>query len=81
MKFRRDSGENISPNSWVMRDLWDTKRGCINKSIAIPKKLKASGIKRLVEDALWTQGLLTKLPEGKRRHEFQANHGFNAVQY
>ncbi len=76
MNFRKDSGESIRPNSWVMRDLWDTKKGCIQHFVTIPKKLKATGVKRLVEDALWTQGLRTKLPAGKRRHEFQANHGF-----
>jgi hypothetical protein len=76
MKFREDSGEEINAASWVMRDLWDTKRGCIQHFVSIPKKLKAAGVKRLVEDALWTQGLRAKLPEGKRRHEFQANHGF-----
>jgi hypothetical protein len=76
MKFREESGEAITPNSWVMRDLWDTKKGCIQHFVTIPKKLKATGVKRLVEDALWTQGLRTKLAEGKRRHEFQANHGF-----
>jgi hypothetical protein len=76
MKFRKDSGEEINAASWVMRDLWDTKRGCIQHFVSFPKKLKAAGVKRLVEDALWTQGLRTKLPDGKRRHEFQANHGF-----
>jgi hypothetical protein len=76
MKFRNDSSEDITLNSWVMRDLWDTKKGCIQHFVTIPKRLKATGVKRLVEDALWTQGLRTKLPEGKRRHEFQANHGF-----
>jgi hypothetical protein len=30
----------------------------------------------LVENAIWTQGLRSKLPPGKRRHEFQADHGF-----
>jgi hypothetical protein len=76
MKFRKESGEDITSNSWVMRDLWDTKKGCIQHFVTIPKKLKATGVKRLVEDALWTQGLRTKLPAGERRHEFQANHGF-----
>lgn len=64
MKFRRDSGEDTTPNSWVMRDLWDTKKGCIQHFVTIPKKLKATDIKRLVEDALWTQRLRTKLPDG-----------------
>jgi len=54
MKFRNDSGEDVTSNSWVMRDLWDTKKGCIQHFVTIPKKLKATGVKRLVEDALWT---------------------------
>jgi hypothetical protein len=74
MEFRKESGEDIIAKSWVMRDLWDTKKGCIQHFVTIPKKLKSTGVKRLVEDALWTQRLRTKLPEGKRRHEFQANH-------
>lgn len=48
MKFRKDSGEDIRPSSWVMRDLWDTKKGCIQHFVTIPKKLKATGVKRLV---------------------------------
>ena len=28
-----------------------------------------------MEDALWTQGLRKKLQLGKKRHEFQADHG------
>lgn len=76
MRCREEAGEIITKESWVMRDLWDTKKGCIQHFITIPKKLKATGVKRLVEDALWTQGIRQKLAEGKRRHEFQANHGF-----
>ncbi|MGB6673183.1 MAG: hypothetical protein WBE34_12175, partial [Candidatus Nitrosopolaris sp.] len=34
------------------------------------------GVKRLVEDALWTQGLRRKLDQNKKRHEFQTDHGF-----
>ena len=45
------------------------------KLVNIPEKLNSIGIKRLVERALWTQGLRTKLTNGKRRHEFQADHG------
>jgi hypothetical protein len=29
-----------------------------------------------MEDALWIQGLRKKLEQGKRRHEFHADHGF-----
>jgi hypothetical protein len=76
MTFRKQSGEAITGDSWVMRNLWDvtTPRG--KGVITIPKKLKSSGIKRLIERALWAQGIRLKLDEGKRRHEFQADHGF-----
>ena len=72
----RAGREKITGDSWLMRDLWSTKRGCIEGFITAPRKLKATGVKRLVEDALWTQGVRTRLPTGKKRHEFQANHGF-----
>jgi hypothetical protein len=41
-----------------------------------PKKLKSSGIKRLVERALWEQGLRHPLAKGVKRHEWKAAHGF-----
>jgi hypothetical protein len=74
MIYRKESGEAIDGQSWVMRNIWDTKRGYIKGLVTAPKKLKSSGVKRLMEDALWTQGLRKKLPEGKRRHEFQTDH-------
>jgi hypothetical protein len=76
MNFRQKSGENINQDSWVMRNLWDNRITKGKGWVTIPKKLKSSGIKALVENAIWTQGLRTKLPPGKRRHEFQADHGF-----
>jgi integrase len=76
MIYRKESGEAIDGQSWVMRNIWDTKRGYMKGLVTAPKKLKHSGIKRLMEDALWTQGLRKKLEQGKRRHEFQADHGF-----
>ena len=76
MSFREKSGEKISGDSWVMRNLWDNRITKGKGWVTIPKKLKSSGIKALVENAIWTQGLRTKLPPGKRRHEFQADHGF-----
>ncbi len=74
MKYRQDSGELIDENSWVMRDLWDTRvaqgRGFATK----PIKLAPSGIKRLIERAMWAQGLRKKLENGKKRHPFSAVH-------
>jgi integrase len=76
MNFRQKSGETINSDSWVMRNLWDNRITKGKGWVTIPKKLKSSGVKALVENAIWTQGLRTKLPPGNRRHEFQADHGF-----
>jgi hypothetical protein len=74
MNYRETSGELINNDSWVMRDLWDTRvaqgRGLVTK----PKKLTALGVKRLMERAIWAQGLRKKLEPGKKRHPYQANH-------
>ena len=74
MSYRETSGELINDDSWVMRDLWDTRvaqgRGLVTK----PKKLTSLGVKRLMERAIWAQGLRKKLEPGKKRHPYQANH-------
>lgn len=77
MQYRQKSGEIIDENSWLMRDLWDTgalkdAKGLITK----PKKLASSGIKRLIERAIWAQGLRKQLENGKKRHPFSAIHCF-----
>jgi hypothetical protein len=74
ISYRETSGELINKDSWVMRDLWDTRvaqgRGLVTK----PKKLASLGVKRLMERAIWAQGLRKKLEPGKKRHPYQANH-------
>ena len=74
MNYRETSGEIITDESWVMRDLWDTRvaqgRGLVRK----PMKLTSLGVKRLMERAIWAQGLRKKLEPGKKRHPYQANH-------
>lgn len=76
MKFRRDAGEIINEKSWVMRWKWDTIKGHSRGLIHAPKKLEIIGIKRLINDALWTQRVRTKSQLKGRRYEFQADHGF-----
>jgi hypothetical protein len=76
MKYRKGCGENITENSWVMRNLWDVTMPKGKGIVTIPKKLKSTGVKRLIENALWAQRIRIKLEEGKKRHEFQADHGF-----
>jgi hypothetical protein len=79
MKYRSTCGEHVTKDSWVMRDLWNAaklpkkeEKGKINE----PIKLQSVGIRRLVERALWAQGIRTELEPGRRRHEFQTDHGF-----
>ncbi len=76
MNFRKEGGEQVCGESWVMRNLWDVTTPKGKGIVTVPKRLKAAGIKRLIERALWAQGIRLKLDEGKRRHEFQADHGF-----
>jgi integrase len=76
IEYRKNCGENINENSWVMRQLWDTKKGYYHHgTIKNPEKLKSSGIKRLIEDTLWTQGIRKKSNLKKKRYEFQTDHG------
>jgi integrase len=79
MNYRKACGEHVTKDSWVMRDLWNAaklpkkeEKGKINE----PIKLQSIGVKRLVERALWAQGVRTVLEGGKKRHEFQTDHGF-----
>jgi hypothetical protein len=74
MKYRESSGESITEDSWVMRNLWDTRVAQGRGLVTVPKKLTSLGVKRLMERAIWAQGLRKKLDSGKKRHPFQANH-------
>jgi hypothetical protein len=79
MDFRASYGEKITENSWLMRDLWQTTNmnyGARWGLATNPKKLKSSGIKRLLERAIWEQGIRKPLIEGLKRHEWKAAHGF-----
>ena len=53
IEYRRESGEKIDGDSWLMRQLWNTKEGQYHHgTIKDAVKLKSSGVKRLIEDAL-----------------------------
>ena len=62
-----------------MRDLWDT--GIIQGKglVTQPNKLAQNGIKKLINRAMWAQGLRKKLEAGKKRHPFQAIHCYRKV--
>ena len=62
-----------------MRDIWQTTNIDYGARLGLatyPKRLKSSGIKRLLERALWEQGLRHPLKDKERRHERKAAHGF-----
>jgi hypothetical protein len=82
LDFRASYGEKISPESWLMRDLWRTTNIEYGAKLGLakqPQKLKSSGIKRLIERALWEQGIRMPLQNGQKRHEWKANHGFRKM--
>lgn len=79
MDFRRECGEEISGESWVMRDLWkmmNIKYGAKFGIAKKPIKFQSSGIKSLINRALWIQNVRGNLKTGEKRHEFKTVHGF-----
>jgi hypothetical protein len=44
--FKQQSGEQITADSWLMRDLFDTKVERNQGKISEPKKLQTLGVKR-----------------------------------
>jgi integrase len=79
MQYREDCGEKISGESWVMRDIWQTHGMDYGAKFGLaenPKKLDAIAVKRIIERALWEQGIRKPLPEGTKHHEWKPAHGF-----
>ena len=77
--YREQCGENISGESWVMRDIWQTygmDYGAKFGLAAQPKKLESAGVKRIIERGLWEQGIRKPLLKGVKHHEWKAAHGF-----
>lgn len=74
IQYRERPGEKMKEDSWLMRNLWDTRVAQSRGLVSLSKKLTSLGIKRLMERAIWAQGLRKKLEPGKKRHPYQANH-------
>jgi len=82
MDFRSLHGEEITEESWLMRDTWQKidRRG--NSGIGLAKYTKKMGslsIKNMIYDAWKIQGIRTKLVSGNKRHEFKSTHGFRKM--
>ena len=79
MDFRASYGEIITEESWLMRDLWQTTNMNYGAKWGLatnPKKLQSIAVKRLLDRALWEQGIRHILPPGKKRHEWKGAHGY-----
>jgi hypothetical protein len=83
MNFRERSGEKITSESWVLRNLWNTEKNrrknsntLIKNGISNPKKLSSIGVKRLMERAWWAQNLRIKNDPSSRRYAVPVDHGF-----
>ena len=83
MDFRAMYGEEITGESWVMRNMFktsDVKRsnnpngGGNNGRAERPRQLTVPAISRLLIRALYEQGIRENLEEGKKRHEFATCH-------
>lgn len=79
MHFRKLHGEEITGDSWLMRDTWQKidRHGGNGIGLArYPKKMSSPSIKNMIYDAWKIQGIRTKLDPDKKRHEFKSTHGF-----
>ncbi|HSF51255.1 MAG TPA: hypothetical protein VLA74_10890 [Nitrososphaeraceae archaeon] len=79
MQLRERHGENITGESWVLRDLWETsntKYGDLDKQASNPSKFNSTGVKTMLSRAWHHQGVWTVLKDGEKRHEFKLAHGF-----
>jgi hypothetical protein len=83
LDFRANHGENITGESWLMRDIWQitdlpTHGGQIRLA-SHPQKLTVGAIKNIVYRALRSQQIIKKLDKENgdgTRHEFKMMHGF-----
>ena len=73
MSYRSKCGEQITKESYVMRDIWQTDD---TKGIQNPQLLNQAAITRLLNRAWQAQKIRTKLSNGERHHEFKTAHGF-----
>ena len=79
MDYRTNAGEEITGESWLMRDLWQTtdfSYGTQWGLVKYPRQLKATGVKSLIERAMKAQQLAMPLPKGVKRREWKSGHGY-----
>jgi hypothetical protein len=81
MDFRASFGEEITGESWILRNTWQKVKPRYSHRIGLakyPKQFKSTGIKTLVGRALQIQGIRPKLDlrNGEKNHDWKTLHGF-----
>jgi hypothetical protein len=81
MDFRSSFGEEITGESWILRNTWQKVKPRYSHRIGLakyPKQFKSTGIKTLVGRALQIQGIRAKLDlkNGEKNHDWKTLHGF-----
>lgn len=81
MDFRTSFGENITGDSWLLRDIGQKTSIQYSHNIGMakyPKQFKSTAIKTLIGRALHIQGIRKPLDlkNGEKRHDFKTVHGF-----
>lgn len=82
MDFRKLHGEEITPDSWLMRDTWqkiDRYHGNRIGLAKYPKKLNSIAIRNMIYEAWKIHGVRKRLDHDKKRHEFKSTHGFRKI--
>ena len=73
MNFRESHGEIVTGESWVFRNIWETRNirfSELNKLASNPIKFGSTGVKTLLSRAWHIQGVRSELKDGKKRHDF-----------
>ena len=80
MDYRYEAGEEITGESWLMRNMWQTTEfiyGAKWGLVKYPKKLESIGVKSLIERAIKSQGIIKKpLIENEKRREWKSVHRY-----
>jgi hypothetical protein len=81
LDFRASFGEEITGESWILRNTWQKVKPRYSHRIGLakyPKQFKSTGIKTLVGRALQIQGIRPKLNlrDGEKNHDWKTLHGF-----
>ena len=74
MTYRRECGELINEDSWVMRNLWNSTTPKCKGNINLPRNLKSTGVKQLMQRALL-------LRDSKRLKEVKSDTDFKQIMH